>query len=122
MLQSNMPYQRVDDGVGAGFIGGALAGGAVAGTAGFQVNRANAFFKDRKNNLKDKHFEMKTMGASDYELSKVSKAITNNSKMRGSINNLHKTTHGSGKRKAISIAGSVLAGGILGATIDAANN
>lgn len=122
MLASNQPYQRVDDGIGAGVITGGVIGGAMAATAGVQKNLAVAGLRKQRNGLKDKHFDMSAQGASPYDLNKVSHKITNNAKAVGYIKDAYKTTHGSGMRKAGAIASSVIAGGILGGIGDAIND
>ena len=122
MLSSNQPYGRVDDGIGAGFVGGAVVGGAAAGAAhmwgkqglnkikGLNDNMALARVVDipaAENAKVDKI-------ASQHE--KAGKAIAGAEKWRG------KAFGGGWKGKAAAYGGSVLAAGLLGAGADYLND
>lgn len=129
MLSSNQPYQRVDDGIGAGLIAGSVIGGAAAGAT-------QMWGKEGINKIR---------GLSDGALNKAQKAVSNIGPQAGigdmtkAANNFNtvKTRHekmgsvldgaekwrgkgfsGGWKGKSIAYGGSVLAGGLIGAAID----
>lgn len=123
-LNSNEPYQRVDDGIGNGLIAGGIIGAAAYGGAyvGLPRMKQTEPVLSMKNNagsinidpslLKKMTDEQKAkMGIDDSfkESTRPSQAAR-----------LHKTIFGSGiKRAAIAGGVSVLGGAILGGTIDA---
>lgn len=94
-MYSNQPYQKVDDGIGSGFIGGAVVGAAAVGgfhAGGRQLASAVASNPVTKNKL---------MGAG-------TSIAENHMKFKNM----------SGKRKALTYGGSILAGSLLGSAFD----
>lgn len=122
MLASNQPYQRVDDGVGAGFIGGALAGGAAAGAAHLWGDKGIKGLQS----LSGKAGMAGAMTAADrnnHGISEsISKATVKTHDGLGKTEGMRKKAFGGGWKTAGVYAGSVLAGGLLGAGIDASND
>ncbi len=99
MMYSNQPYQRVDDGIGSGLVGGAVVGAAALG--GFHAAGR----------------QMAKTVASNPLTGVRGKGLAS------SIAEQHgKFKHMSGKRKALAYGGSVLAGSLLGGVTDALNN
>lgn len=122
MLASNQPYQRVDDGVGAGFVGGALAGGAAAGAA----HKWGAKGLSALSNVNNNTALTRSMGTDGEYGSKYNKIARQHEAAGNGIqkaSSLHKKGFAGGwKGKAAAYGGSVLAGGLLGAGLDAAND
>lgn len=143
MLQSNQPYGRVDDGVGAGFIGGAVVGGvgygaAAAGIGYKALKDSGKSFADLGQDLEDN--TAKYMGdryQSRYQRAKgkpIGETAAGNKAANRTIDSLisgmdegktkkvGKFAMGSSKRRMIGQGASILGAGILGAGIDGANN
>lgn len=123
MLASNQPYKRVDDGIGAGFIGGALAGGAAAGAAHLWGDRGIKGLQS----LSGKAGMAGARTAADRNnqgiSESISKATIKTHDGLGKAAGMRKKAFAGGwKGKAAAYGGSVLAGGLLGAGIDAAND
>jgi hypothetical protein len=129
MLASNQPYQRVDDGIGAGFITGGIMGGAAAGATHLWGKKGiDAFRNSANGKLAESQKAMdavngstslKDMKAAASSHQAVSSKHANAMKHAGRADRIHaKSFGGSGKRKAAAYAGSVLAGGILGGFTD----
>ncbi|CUB50613.1 hypothetical protein BN2127_JRS10_00124 [Bacillus subtilis] len=131
-LASNQPYQRVDDGIGAGFVAGGVVGAAAAGTAHKWGKQGIDAFSQRSS-LKTANSLANMLGAKKNLKSgrAAAETITNahkaqeskharNMKVASKAEGLHNKAFGGGwKGKAIAYGGSVLAGGILGAGVDA---
>lgn len=135
MLQSNQPYQRVDDGIGAGLIAGGLIGGAgayagnaiastkgmkniygsVAGAANSHKTRVESGQYGTNNGFKDSF--KTTMNAGNALSNESIEALGD-----GKAGKAAKFMYGSGKRRMAAAGGSILAGSVLGAGIDSANN
>lgn len=126
-MQSNQPYNRVDDGIGAGLIAGAAMGGVASGTANLTRRGATAASVGARNHLAQKYTGLEAEAgmlpseAQTKKLNKISKNMTRASNAEGLIGKAYQTTHGSGKRKAITMAGSIIGGAIAGGTIDGLN-
>lgn len=129
MLTSNQPYQRVDDGIGAGLISGAVIGGATAGA--FHSDMGRRVVKGTARNIKDV-YKNKYTSLSDQagmlptdkqqkKLEKLDRRIATAASATQGVNKVHQKAFGSGKRKAVSYAGSVLAGATLGGLTDGLN-
>lgn len=135
MMNSNQPFQRVDDGIGAGLVGGAVVGGAMAGAAhkwGQQGLEAGM------NASQSRYSKAKNTNATNQSLPNLSEdrraASTNKLRKAGDqhISAVSKGTAAQGaldkrfakgwKGRGATYAGSVLAGGIIGATADSLNN
>jgi hypothetical protein len=126
MLQSNQPYQRVDDGVGAGLIGGAVVGAAGYGATAYGLPK----MKQTSPSLR-----MNNAGGSVNIDPNVLKGLSNDQRKKMGVNSefkksskpsrasqVNKTLFGSGKRKAITAGASIIGSSIIGASIDGANN
>lgn len=133
MLASNQPYQRVDDGVGAGFIGGAVAGGAMAGSAHMWGAKGLSGLRSLNDGALNKAERAVTnIGprAGIGDMAKAASGLQKAQERHGKIGKvldgsekLHGKAFGGGwKGKALAYGGSVLAGGILGAGMDAMND
>jgi hypothetical protein len=153
MLASNQPYQRVDDGIGAGLVSGAiLGGGAVAGARYGMKPLADMIGKNANTNLQkgfaDQARQMSKMDSTNEEIDKAYKDYTKGkegsrkaairSGMNSTYNTMFKNTKplfetksenkfikgaaGINRRTAITSGLGVLAGGILGGSIDAMND
>lgn len=141
MLQSNKPYQRVDDGIGAGLVGGAVLGGmahyATGTTQGYRMINAGA----KKLGMSKEDYQQRVLdrgtsraeayarakgdkagffGASGAYAEGVTKEVFRNTP-EGKFR-LTQKAYGSDKRRLISGGLSALGGSILGASIDAAND
>jgi hypothetical protein len=135
MLQSNQPFQRVDDGIGSGLVGGAVVGGAihggVGGLIGFKGSKAmgglekvgeqHARAMERFTNTMGNPSFKKAFAVSSRAQEHVSRKMIN-SMDKGVLKNIAKHGYGSNKRRMISSGASVLGGALLGAGIDAAND
>jgi hypothetical protein len=127
MLSSNQPYSRVDDGVGSGFVGGALMGGAVAGAAhrwgqkGIQGMASRAMDKrDYANSRMDRIpgdvGDSKSLNKHARSVDRADRTVS----AAKSMSSLHNKGFGGGlKGKALAYGGSVIAGGLLGMGADA---
>jgi|GEM_PF-2720692 len=133
VLASNQPYQRVDDGVGAGLVTGAILGkmahGAVGMGLGYKAIQASGgidALTERTTRDMERFQRMtKTPKQQMFAGIRVAdraarKAI--DSMDDGLLKNVARTGYGSTKRAMISGGLSVLAGSILGASIDAMND
>jgi hypothetical protein len=131
MMASNQPFGRVDDGIGAGLISGAVVGGAFAG--GLHTNFARKSLKSGarsiKNNYRDKIFDLQDKAgmlpteAQEKKLTSLKSKHKLASKLPGGIDNLHNKAYGGGwKGKAVAYGGSVLAAGLIGAGLDSMND
>lgn len=135
MLNSNQPYQRVDDGIGAGLVGGAVAGGAVAGATQMWGKQA---IESGIGASQSRYSNIRSQNAVDQALPNLSPERREASQNRadkagnrhiGVVKGGSKAIDGIDNRfskgwrgRGATYAGSVLAGGALGAGIDALNN
>jgi outer membrane lipoprotein SlyB len=139
MMQSNQPYHRVDDGIGAGLIGGAAIGGAVSGSIGIthgvralrnagggSLSRGLENYKQTRDDMADEYKNMAGDKASASGLKKTLKNLPNDYAKsytpEGHVGKFSNMTHGSTKRAMISTGASLLGGALIGAGIDNANN
>jgi hypothetical protein len=133
MLQSNEPYFRVDDGIGAGLVGGAAVGAALAGGVHYGLN----YYIDRKRNqVLDTHLRRinnlsgrlnsGSIDESRYkDLSNARRQITKfrlNELNNSNVVKGRNLMFGSGKAKAITYGLSAALGALSGGLIDAAND
>lgn len=130
-LASNQPYGRVDDGIGAGFIGGAIAGGSIAGAFHSDMGRRTAKMGMRgiknsyKGNLMDLQNEVGMLPSEKQQkkIDKLSKRVEQSAKATQGIDKIHsKAFKGGGWRTAGVYGGSVLAGSLFGMGVDALND
>lgn len=125
MLSSNQPYHRVDDGVGAGLVGGAVVGGALS--AGTIYGGSAAIRKVAMTDLnRASQRAVKVMDApTEKNIAKMEKFVdrarTRQDMYTGASKFTSKLGQMSGKRKAMAIGGSVIASSLLGAGIDHLN-
>lgn len=111
MLASNQPYGRVteEDGLLNGFLAGGAMGAAGTGAAHYGVNRLGASDEDR-------NARYSKQGASQKISSgKARRAVE---PMRESVQAMKSKAPSGWKGKAAAYGGSVLLGGIMGATMD----
>jgi len=114
MMQTNNPYNRVDDGIGAGVVGGAVIGGAAM--AGFQygAGRLSSSITNRPIRMGGGgSFGTKAKG---YAGSQVRRAAARTGAMH------NKFMAGSGKRKALTYGAAALGGALLGGIADSVND
>lgn len=131
MLQSNKPYQRVDDGIGAGLVTGGLIGGAASAGA---VTIAGRTAGKRLSNPQKELMINSYMGYMDDATGKrdlMKRAITGYNDIAddviGSLGDSRKgkaakMMFGTGKRRAITAGASIIGSALIGAGIDKANN
>jgi hypothetical protein len=132
MMYANQPYQRVDDGVGSGFVGGALLGGGLA--AGAHFGTASAI-SGLKKPLRNAAASAASSIASSYEagvapsaMQEARSTIANDRFDRATragtaVKGYHKKIFGGGwKGKALAYGGAALGMGVLGMGADALND
>jgi len=112
-LNSNEPYSRVDNGIGAGLMGGAAMGAAVVAGAQFGGAYAVSKMRDYKGRLRDQA----SFTGSDLDRWKYE----NWTKATGKINKFRKKAFGPGWKKVVSYGIGVAAGAAIGGAIDANN-
>lgn len=124
MLASNQPYRRVDDGIGAGLVGGAVMGGALSagaiygGTKGIdQLSKLDAsMFK--KASDKFSGLDSPTEKQSAKMDKKRNRAAGRAAAYGVGMDHAQSLGGMSGKRKAMAIAGSSVLGSLLGGAGD----
>ncbi len=110
MMQSNNPYKRVDDGIGAGLVSGAVIGGAAA--AGF--HRQGGAIANRMATTPIR------MGQTAGTGSRMGPRMVQAGQRMGGFH--AKNFGGSGRRKALAYGAAALGGAILGGSIDGMRN
>lgn len=126
MLQSNQPYQRVDDGVGAGFVAGSVVGAAAGGAAHRWGYQGISALKNLNSDIgSGRHDRISAFYSGEKQksmLDKVDRTEIRNEAALNKVDKLHaKTMRGGLKGMAAGYAGSILAGGVIGAGVDALN-
>jgi hypothetical protein len=126
MLASNQPFQRVDDGIGAGLISGAVVGAA----ATYGMNRGMNYLANRRfrgNPNADAYDNM--ANSIKHQQSRAKWKARHASLFGGDQKLFHSNIHpvidkvgGMSRRAAITAGLGVLAGSIIGASIDAMND
>lgn len=127
MLNSNQPYNRVDDGIGTGLLGGAVVGGVgvLGASAAFpRMNQSKTTGVLTTNNAKGSvNIDPKVLSQlSDKQ--KVEHGIGDSFKKASKptiANRLDKTMFGSGRRTAVTAGAGIIGGALLGGAIDKAN-
>lgn len=135
MMQSNQPYGRVDDGIGAGLVSGAVIGGAMAGATHRWGGRAIEGMKESaRNSMRNSQNNMDStmrregvsssdsIGAQRQHSKNVNKKQKVMKGLKGAEDLRGKGFGGGWKGKAVAYGGSVLAGSLLGAAGDAMND
>lgn len=123
MMQSNQPYGRVDDGIGAGLVGGAVIGGATTAAYQFGGKSVANFTASTADKLSASMAQKQLPFSQGNIPGKVSQSFANLANTGKDLSNaLHtKSFVGSGKKKAVTYGASVLAGSLLGGIGDAMN-
>lgn len=134
-LASNQPYQKVDDGIGAGLLGGAVVGGALAGSAHRWGDKGiDGLRSMTKNRLQLSEDQMRgtmsregvtsseSIGAQKSHYKNVNRGTSVMKGLHGVEGLRNKGFGGSKWGKAAAYGGSILAGGILGGVGDAIND
>lgn len=145
MMQSNNPYQKVDDGIGGGLIGGAAIGSAVAygAYAGTRMARGKQLTNARSQMSQARELRNNVMRNASPDIFGVMKGnmaaqgsrIAQDSARagtKGGAGGMHNKLFGGtkigagkmrmGRRTAATAAASVIGGALLGGVIDGANN
>ena len=100
----NQPYQRVDDGVGAGLVGGAAVGAATVAAARLGLPKMN-----------------QTQYLKPTLAGKANSFLFGGEKIKGS-QRIPFTNNGIGRRSGRTAAVGIIGGALLGGILDGANN
>lgn len=134
-LASNQPYQKVDDGIGAGLIGGAVVGASLTGAAhrwgqqGIEGLRSSTkeylqISQDGMNGTMAREgvSSAESLDAQRHHYKNVKQGTSVMKGLHGADSLHNKAFSGGWKGKAAAYGGSILAGGILGGVGDAIND
>ncbi|WDI05148.1 hypothetical protein PUW25_25405 (plasmid) [Paenibacillus urinalis] len=131
MMQSNNPYNRVDDGIGSGLVGGAIVGGTLAAGAQFGTKAAlRGMKKPVREFTRRAHDDIRYSNASGVPVTdgQRARATVGDAAMRKassfsqSVKGYHGKAFGSGKSKALTYGAAALGGSLIGGIADGMNN